>query len=150
MVSPNCFMVNYMPKDPDCSGAWLWHQVLNCFRGEKKAHSQCSLPASALTTDGNNLGKSSSQMWGAASGLIKVKKSCFYNHPLIHRKVSLPFHKYMTYLENVMILQGGWLAKWLKRPSHLQNKGSIAVTALRSGQKPFSKTLKKCTWSLCP
>lgn len=89
--------------------------LLSCFQG--------SLPASSPITDGYSLGK---------------KKSCFNNHPLIvHRKDLLPFHKYITCLENtIMTLQGGRLAWWLKWPSrHAKDKSSIAVTALHSGQK---------------
>lgn len=84
-------------------------------------------------------------MWGQ---LQVLNKSCFYSHPLnVHRKVSLPFHKYIAYLANLItIIQAGRGASWSQWPSHhVEDKGSIAVTAVRPGQKPLCKMLKPLT-----
>lgn len=157
MLSTNCLITNDVPTEPGCCLRLTSGAVL-CRRAKKETtYFQCSPTVSALTTDGNNLEKEKAPpMWEGNYRFYKVKKSLFKNHPIIHWKVSLPFHKYITYWENiVMILQAGRLAMWFKWPyRHVRDKSSIAVTAVCPGQKPSSKNgerklLSHCEYDSC-
>lgn len=143
MLSTNCHITNDVPTEPGCclrltSGAVLCRRVKKKTKNLTSSAHQQLVPWQVMAIIWK---EKAPPMWEGNYRSYKVKKSLFKNHPLIHWKVSLPFHKYITYWENiVMILQAGRLTMWFKWPyRHVRDKSSIAVTAVCPGQKPSSK-----------
>lgn len=141
MLSPNCYMANYMPDERNPSSGWHNHPALYCFRNQTSA---------SRWMCGDNLWQRFRERLlpdvRAKSGLLKWK------HPAVtathststEKMFSLLFHKYRAYLEDLItIIQGGRVVQWSRWPyHHVEDKSSIAQTAAHPGRRPRCKIVK--------